>query len=301
MTLLGNGVYTVTPTPFKPDGSVDLHSVGVMTESLVGFGVEGLLILGVMGEASMLLDGERQAVLERFVEAAGGAAKIIVGTNHAGSIPARELTRIAEDSGADAVMLSPPPLAKPSRQAVLDFFGTVASGSSIDIVLQDHPASSGVQMDVELIGQLTADIDQLSALKLEDPPTPPKITAVLNDVGPSLKVFGGLGGLKLVEELDRGSSGTMTGFAYPEVLLRIFQLHQSGQVEEAREVFNAFLPLILFESQPLISLKVRKRLYMNRGLIAADYARGPAPTLDAESVLELERLAARADRQLASA
>lgn len=298
--MLGNGVYTVTPTPFEPDGSVDLHSVGVMTESLVEFGVGGLLILGVMGEASKLLDDERQAVLERFVEAAGGAAKIIVGTNHAGSIPARELTRIAEDSGADAVMLSPPPLAKPNSQAVLEFFDTVARGSSIDIVLQDHPASSGVYMDVNLIGQLATDIDQMSALKLEDPPTPPKITAVLKQVGPSLSVFGGLGGLKLVEELDRGSSGTMTGFAYPEVLVRIFQLHQSGQIEEAREVFNAFLTLILFESQPLISLKVRKRLYMIRGLIAADYARGPAPTLDAESVLELERLAARADRQLAS-
>lgn len=297
--MLGNGVYTVTPTPFMPDGSVDLHSVGVMTESLVGFGVDGLLVLGVMGEAGKLLDDERQAVLERFVEAAGGAAKIIVGTNHAGSIPAREQTRTAEDSGADAVMLSPPPLAKPNSQAVLEFFGTVASGSSIDIVLQDHPASSGVHMDVDLISQLATDIDQVSALKLEDPPTPPKITAVLKQVGPSLRVFGGLGGLKMVEELDRGSSGTMTGFAYPEVLVRVFQLHQSGQIEEAREVFNAFLPLILFESQPLISLKVRKRLYTMRGLIAADYARGPAPTLDAESVLELERLAALADRQLA--
>ncbi|MDH3189427.1 MAG: dihydrodipicolinate synthase family protein [Acidimicrobiia bacterium] len=301
MTLLENGVYAVTPTPFKPDGTVDLHSVGVMTESLVGFGIDGLLILGVMGEATKLLDGERQAVLERFVEAADGAAKIIVGTNHAGSIPARELTRVAEDSGADAVMLSPPPLAKPNPQAVLDFFGTVASGSSIEIVLQDHPAASGVHMSPDLIGQLANDIDQMSALKLEDPPTPPKITAVLKEVGSSLRVFGGLGGLKLVEELDRGSSGTMTGFAYPEVLVQIFQLHQAGCVDEAREVFNAFLPLILFESQPLISLTVRKRLYMRRGLIATDYARGPAPTLDNETVLELERLAALADLQLVSA
>ncbi len=299
--MLANGVYTVAPTPFKPDGAVDLHSVGVMTESLVEFGIDGLLILGVMGEASKLLDDERQAVLERFVEAAGGAAKIIVGTNHAGSIPARELTRVAEESGADAVMLSPPPLAKPNPQAVLEFFGTVASGSSIDIVLQDHPTSSGVHMNVDLICQLAADIEQMSALKLEDPPTPPKITAVLEHVGTSLQVFGGLGGLKLVEELDRGSSGTMTGFAYPEVLVRIFQLHQSGHVNEAREVFNAFLPLILFESQPLISLKVRKRLYKMRGLIAADYARGPAPTLDNEAILELERLAAQADLQLVSA
>ncbi len=287
--MLAPGAYTVAPTPFREDGSVDLDSVTSMTQQLIELGVDGLLILGVMGEANKLLDEERQAVLARFVNAAEGKASIIVGTNHAGSIPARELAKRAEQAGAQAVMISPPPLAKPSEEAIAGFFGTIAAGSEIEIVLQDHPAASGVQMTPETIHRLFAEVNQLTSLKLEDPPTPPKVSLVV-DLIPAIQVFGGLGGLKLVEELDRGSVGTMTGFAYPEVLKRIVRLHQAGDVTGARSLFEQFLPLILFESQPIISLAIRKRLYVKRGFITHHYVRGPAPAVDRGTATELDRL-----------
>ena len=292
--MLAPGAYTVAPTPFGEDGSIDLDSVASMTQQLIELGVDGLLILGVMGEANKLLDHERELVLTRFVDAAEGRASIVVGTNHAGAIPARELTKKAEQAGAQAVMISPPPLAKPREEAIVQFFGTIAAGSSIEIVLQDHPAASGVLMTTDTIARLFDEVDQLTSLKLEDPPTPPKVSAVL-DLIPSIQVFGGLGGLKLVEELDRGSVGTMTGFAYPEILKQIIDLHRSGDVTAARSLFEQFLPLILFESQPVISLAVRKRLYARRGLIANPYVRGPAPEVDSRTVAELERLAAEID------
>ncbi len=297
--MLEEGVYTVAPTPFHSDGSVDLRSVETMTESLLALGVDGLLVLGVMGEANKLLDEERQQVLTRFVSAAAGVGKVIVGTNHPGAIPCRELTRVAEESGADAVMISPPTLAKPNPQAILDYFETVARGSEIEIVLQDHPTSSGVVMSVELIDELHQNVDQMTSLKLEDPPTAQKMSSVLA-TSESLKVFGGLGGLSFIDELDRGASGTMTGFAYPEILKRIHDLHSVGEVGDARQLFDSFLPLILFESQPLISLTVRKHLYQARGFIANASVRAPAPTLDAGTLSELERLMGAVDLTPAS-
>ena len=72
-------------------------------------------------------------------------------------------------------------------------------------------------------------------MKLEEPPTPPKITAVRAAAGDSLGIFGGLGGVYLLEELTRGACGTMTGYAYPEVLVEIYRNVVEGDEERARE------------------------------------------------------------------
>lgn len=288
--MLKNGIYTVAPTPFDSDGSVDLTSVGRMASSLVELGVEGLLVLGVMGEADKLLDDERDAVLRRFVEAVDGAAEIVVGTNHPGSVGATVLSQRAEELGANAVMISPPRMAKPNPEAVYEFFDSVASGVSIDIVLQDHPTSSGVFMSVDLITRIADEVERVTALKLEDPPTPPKMAAVVASGADALSVFGGLGGVKLIEELDSGAAGTMTGFAFPEILREIWQLHSSGDRDAARKLFFRYMPLIVFEGQPLLSLPVRKRLYQKRGFIDADVVRAPAGVLDPGTERELNDL-----------
>lgn len=295
--MLPGGIYTVAPTPFDADGGIDLESVANMANSLVELGVEGLLVLGVMGEADKLLDDEREAVLEQFVKAVDGRAAVIAGTSHQSALGAAELTRRAQQAGADAVMVSPPRLAKPNPEVVYAFFETVASNSSIGIVLQDHPASSGVFMSAELISRIVTEIDQVNGLKLEDPPTPLKMAAVSETLSGSASMFGGLGGVKLIEELDSGSDGAMTGFAYPEVLHEIWVMHSSGDRAAARAMFFRHLPLILFEAQPLISLAVRKRLYQLRGFMATDYVRAPAATPDAGTIQELEELLEELDLQ----
>ena len=288
--MLPEGIYPVAPTPFDSDGAIDLESVGRIASSLVDIGVQGILVLGVMGEADRLLDEERHAVLKRFVEAASGRVAIVAGTSHPSAYGARELTRIAEQIGADAVMVSPPRLAKPNLESVRSFYETVASGSSIEIVVQDHPASSGVYMPPDFIARLAADIPTVSAVKLEDPPTPPKISAVRSLTDNGLQVFGGLGGVAFLEELDRGAVGTMTGFAFPEVLIQIWQNHQAGNTEAARRVFSDHLPLIQFEAQAFISLAIRKLVYQMRGIIKTDHLRAPAPQLDARTIHELQTL-----------
>ncbi|MBA2725624.1 MAG: dihydrodipicolinate synthase family protein [Actinobacteria bacterium] len=257
---------------------------------MIEAGVQGILVLGVMGEADRLLDEERQAVLQRFVQAADGAVAIVAGTSHASAYTTLELTRRAEQVGANAVMVSPPRLAKPNLEAVRAFYETIASGSAIEIVVQDHPGSSGVYMPPNFMAELAADLDNVKAVKLEDPPTPTKMTALRSLAGAGLRIFGGLGGVALVEELDRGAVGTMTGFAFPEVLVQIWQSHRSGDTESARKLFHHHLPLIQFEAQPFISLAIRKRIYQMRGIITSDHLRAPAPQLDAGTIRELETL-----------
>jgi 4-hydroxy-tetrahydrodipicolinate synthase len=129
------------------------------------------------------------------------------------------------------------------------------------------------------------------AVKLEDPPTPPKVSALLNATAGSVRVFGGLGGVSLIQELNRGASGTMTGFAFPEVLCDVWRMHASGEIDQARNLFYRHLPLILFEAQPLLSLPIRKLLYQRRGMISTPHVRAPASRVDEETTNELDRLA----------
>lgn len=289
MSGLPDGVYTVVPTPFDARGGLDLPSL----ERLVGFlferGVAGLLVLGVLGEAPKLLPDERRAVVETAVGAAAGRP-VIVGVTHASLAGTTALAQGAERAGATAVLVAPPRLERSAGQQVLiDYFAEVGAATSLELVLQDHPASSGVELPPDLIVRLADEVPQLTAVKLEDPPSPLKLGR-LRARCPDLKLYGGLGGVFLLEELGRGANGTMTGFAFPELLVEIVASHAAGDVERAEQAFFAALPLIRFEFQEGIGLAIRKRIYRLRGAIESDHVRAPTTALDATSTEELERL-----------
>jgi 4-hydroxy-tetrahydrodipicolinate synthase len=103
-------------------------------------------------------------------------------------------------------------------------------------------------------------------------------------------VFGGLGGVFLFEELERGASGVMTGFAFPEVLRDVYAAFAAGNVELARRIFYWFLPLIRYEAQVGVGLAVRKEIYRLRGLISSGRLRAPRGKLDEQVHEELQRM-----------
>jgi 4-hydroxy-tetrahydrodipicolinate synthase len=254
--------------------------------------IEGLLILGVMGEAPKLLPDERRAVIETSISAAAGKP-VVVGATHASVAGTGALARSAEDAGAAAVMIAPPPLTGPTADDVLvSFFTDSAEGLGIEILLHDHPASSRVVLASEVVARIAAAAPQVRSIKLEDLPTPPKVSRIRADI-PTMKVFGGSGGLFLLEELARGANGTMTGFAFAEVLHEIWRAHRAGDADAAAATFFRFLPLIRFEFQEGIGLAIRKELYVRRGLIDDAHVRAPAAPLDAETSRELDRLLER--------
>lgn len=107
-----------------------------------------------------------------------------------------------------------------------------------------------------------------------------KVSAILERTD-KLAIFGGLGGMFLLEELRRGTAGTMTGFAFTEILVAIFNAFTAGQMAEAERIFDHYLPLIRFENQPKINLTIRKELLYRRGAIAHATPRDPFAPIDA--------------------
>jgi 4-hydroxy-tetrahydrodipicolinate synthase len=287
MPRFGNGVYTVVPTPFTADWSVDLASLERLTEFLLGLEIDGLLILGVLGEAPKLAGAERTQVIKAVMTRVGSALPVIVGTSHASAYGAREFSRAAADLGAAGVMIAPPRLARPDQDVTARYFDEAVEGLAVDVVLQDHPVSSGVVLASDEIADLIRRVPAIQHVKLEDSPSPRKVSELRRVLGDPVKIYGGLGGVFLLEELRAGADGTMTGFAFPEILVEVVRAHQAGDTRKAAEVFYRYLPLIRFEFQDEIGLAVRKRIYRLRGVIGHDAIRPPGVELDDCSAQQL--------------
>ena len=286
------GVWNIVPTPFLPDGALDRASIPTLVDFVRATGVDGLTILGVLGEAARLGDDERTAVLEAAIGAAGASLPVCVGVSHASTDRAIAYAREAEEAGAHSVMLAPPPLARPTDAALRRHYLAVALAISIPVVVQDHPASSGVQMSSEFLLALAAEAPSCRVIKLEEEPTPPKAGRLV-DGSPDVIVLGGLGGEMLVEELRRGSHGTMTGFGFPEILVAVVRRWFAGDREGATAVFDRYATLIRFENQAILNLPIRKLVYQRRGAIAHATVRAPGLPPDPGTVADLDDLLRR--------
>jgi len=282
------GVWNIVPTPFLDDGSLDEASLPGLTRFVAGCGVTGMTILGVLGEAAKLSDDERSRVIAGVLAAADGLP-VCVGVTHAATDRAIAYAREAQAAGAHSVMLAPPALARPNDAAVLSHYLDVADAMDLPIVVQDHPASSGVYMSVDLLVTIAERAPACRVVKLEEEPSPPKVGRLLA-ARPDLRVLGGLGAIMLLEELRRGAVGTMTGFGFPEMLVEIVARFRAGDEAGARQVFHRILPLVRFENQPGLNLAIRKHLYQRRGAIATARVRAPGPVLDAGTIADLDIL-----------
>lgn len=281
------GTWYVVPTTFDDQRALDLESQRSVVEAAISWGVDGLTAMGVMSEVHALTEEERGHALAAIFAAAGGRVPVAVGCS-AGSaeVAAARIARAAA-LGAAAAMVSAPPLAR-DLDRLPAFFGRVAE-PGLPIVVQDEPNATGVTIPVSaLLRCLEAAGSRV--VKLEDPPTAPKIARLL-DADPELEVFGGLGGVAALSELRRGAVGTMTGFAYPEVLAAVRRAADGGDAAAAAEIFDRYLPLIVFEGQPIVGLAIRKEVLRRRGAIGAAATRGPV--LDPETAEELDEVLAR--------
>ncbi|MGE5190293.1 MAG: dihydrodipicolinate synthase family protein [Gemmatimonadota bacterium] len=283
------GVYPILPTPFDEREDVDLESFARIVSFMAAIGADGVTMLGVLGESGRMVDAEREALIRTAVAAAGGRLPVIVGTSHRGSRAARELSRAAESLGADAVMVAPASEPVPGDEPVVDLFREVADGISVPLVVQDHPASTGVHMSVPLLLRLVSEIPRVACIKEEAPPTPVRIAALRRGMtARRVPVLTGLGALYGLFELEAGCGGFMTGFAFPEVLIAMVREARENRMEAARAIYARFLPLIVFEQQPGVA--VRKEIYRMRGLLACGRVRRPGAGLAPSAAGQLRDL-----------
>jgi 4-hydroxy-tetrahydrodipicolinate synthase len=291
------GVYSVLPTPFTAGDEVDHSSLRRVIDLYLGAGVNGLTALGVTSEAARLSGKERDAVLDTILTHVAGRAPVVAGATAEGTTLCLERARSARAAGASAVMVSPPRMPKINSEGVARHFAALAAAVELPIVVQDYPPVSGYAMEPDLLVRIAREVPSARTIKLEDAPTPYKTARILERAaGLELKIFGGLGGMYLLEELLAGATGAMTGFAYPEILVEIVRLFHAGRREEAADAFYRSVALMRFEFQEGIGMAIRKEMLRRRGAIAHAGVRQPAPPLDGPTREALDRLLAWVER-----
>jgi 4-hydroxy-tetrahydrodipicolinate synthase len=282
-------VVPILATPFHPDESLDLESLDRLVRFMARLGVDGMTVLGVLGEANRLSDRERESVVRTAV-AAAGSVPVVVGTSHPGTAATRALIAMARDCGARAAMVAPSAEPVPSDERVFEYFSRVGRDSPLPIVAQDHPASTQVHMPVALLLRIVAEVPAVAGIKEEAVPTPPRLRALKAGLPRPVPVLTGLGALYGLFDLEAGSDGFNTGFAFPEVLVTMLRAARAGDWDRVRAVYARFLPLIVFEQQPGVA--VRKEILRRRALLAAGAVRHPGAGLPAGAAEQLDRLLA---------
>ena len=272
------GVFVISATPFADDGALDLESLDRATDFYFDAGADGVTILGMMGEAPKLtLDESRKVAARAIVRA--GKKPVIVGCSAPGLAAIGELGKSSMDMGAAGIMVAPPGTLKTDSQ-IVEYYHDVARtlGSGVPIVVQDFPLATNVQIAPEVIGRIADEIPDVVMLKHEDWPGLSKITAIRKAEARGqrrLSILCGNGGVFLPEEMARGADGAMTGFGYPEMMVAVTTLVAQGDLDQAQDIFDAYLPLIRYEQQPGVGLAVRKHVLAKRGVIASPLIRRP--------------------------
>lgn len=286
------GIIPILATPFRDDESLDLESWQRLLEFMIALGVDGVTILGVLGESNRLSDHEREALIKSAVKVVNKRVPVVVGTSHSGTQAANYLSRMAQDLGADAVMVTPGKEPVPNDDRIVETYQRIAAGLGIPIVLQDHPASSEVHLSVALILRLVREVPAIRCIKEEAVPTAAKIRQLRDGMGSSrLPILTGLGALYAPFDLQAGSDGFNTGFAFPEVLTAMADAARAADWQRVHELYARFAALIVFEQQPGVA--IRKEILRRRGLLACSRARHPGASITPPVARQLDELLAR--------
>jgi 4-hydroxy-tetrahydrodipicolinate synthase len=290
------GVYVIAPTPFHPDGRIDEGSIDRMTDFFVGAGVNGMTVLGQLGEAPKMEHGESVGIVKRVIGRT--TVPIIVGISAPGFAAMRALTQDVMAAGAAGVMIAPPNTLR-TDDSIVQYYrqASEAIGADVPFVIQDYPLTFSVQMAPGVIRRIVMENPACKVLKHEDWPGLEKISQLRawekDGSMRHISILTGNNALFLDFEMERGADGANTGYCFPDMLVDVVRMSAAGERDAAHDLFDAHLPLIRYEQQPGPGLAVRKYVMMRRGIIASDTLRKPGAALTPAARAEVDYLLSR--------
>jgi 2-keto-3-deoxy-L-arabinonate dehydratase len=276
------GVYPILAMPFDAAGRIEVEVLQREIEYLIAARVHGVGI-ALASEVPMLSEAERDLALQVVVGQVRRRVNVVMNTSAVGTDVAVSYSRRAEELGADALMVLPPPPA--SAAETIDYYARIAQATTLPIFIQDIPTAP---VPPALAVQIAATTAHEWYLKAETPPTPPRVSEVLAIAGDRVTVFGGAGGAFLIEELRRGSVGTMPGSTIPEAFVQVWELAQTGRLDEAETIFAPYASLLRLLAQGNgIGFHLTKEVLRLRGVFTSTTVRRPAVEPDALAYQEI--------------
>lgn len=296
------GIYVIAATPFDDQGRIDHASIDSLVDFYLACGVQGITILGVMGEFQKLSESETLEVAARYLKRVAGRVPVVVGVSNPGTLQLVKVARAVMEGGAAGVMVMPTPGLRTDGAVegyMRDFLS--ALGPEIPVCIQDYPQLTGVYFSTAAFLRMVDAHPQIVMFKHEEHPGLRKLAAVRKACDGStrrrISILCGNGGIHLPQEYRRGADGAMTGFAFPDMMTAMHRLFSEERADDAEDLYDLYLPILRHELQPGIGLALRKEILKRRGAIRSNAVRAPGPRLDPADRAELEQLIGRLERK----
>ncbi|MBX6364101.1 MAG: dihydrodipicolinate synthase family protein [Gemmatimonadetes bacterium] len=286
------GVFPAITTPFRADGSVDEAFLAEHVDWLVRSGCRGIVALGSLGEGATLREAEKVRILEVCRGAIRGRVPLVAAISGLATQACVELARAAEAIGCDGLMVLPAYVYRGDWRETEAHFSAIIEATSLSCMLYNNPIAYGTDLSVRDIEELAARHENVHAVK-DSSGDVRRLTALRERLGARLALFAGLDDM-VTEATLMGGDGWIAGLAnaFPEESVRLFELAHSGNAEEARRLYEWFLPLLRFDTLPKFVQLIK--------LVQAEVGRGNeavrAPRLPLSQTERAEALAVIRER-----
>ena len=276
------GIVAIPVTPFDEQLNVDELSLRHQVEFVIKSGVNGVLANVNVSEWYTLSDEERARTAEIIVGEVAAQLPVFIGVTAQSTNSTIGLARHAEKIGASGVNAMPPPHLQLNEEGCAAFYAQLCRAIDIPVVLQNYYPPLGTQMSTRAIASCAVGLDNLLYIKEETPPEPVKISALLSALEGTRAVdgvFGGQGGVYLLDELQRGATGNMPACHIADALVGVWNVWDRGDRAEAARLHARLLPMLVFE-RCYGGVPVYKAVLVHRGVIRYAGTRAGANDLD---------------------
>ncbi|MGL6159271.1 dihydrodipicolinate synthase family protein [Microbulbifer sp.] len=244
-----SGVFPAATTQFNADESLNIPATMEHLEVMLNAGINGLVMLGTVGENCSLSVEEKLEVLSATVKQVAGRVPVLTGVAEYTTTGACAFARSAREAGVDGLMVLPPMSYKADSAEVTAHIRAVAEATDLPVMIYNNPACYGVDISAETVAEL-AGVPNIVAVK-ESSDDPRRLTDIANLVDDDFILFCGVDDLAL-ESVALGAHGWISGLvnAFPGENRLLWDLATNGNYEEARKVYRWYTPLLHLDTKP---------------------------------------------------
>ncbi|QXV65110.1 dihydrodipicolinate synthase family protein [Mucilaginibacter sp. 21P] len=237
------GVFPAVTTKFTDNDELDFNAFDINLDAQLEAGAEGFILGGSLGEASVLSDDEKFALLRHTVEYVQGKVPVLLNIAEQTTKAAVAYAQKAYDNGADGLMVLPPMRYNSDPRETVAYLAAIAKSTKLPIMIYNNPVDYKIEVTLDMFEELAA-YDNIQAVK-ESTRDVSNVTRMINRFGDRFKIFTGVDPLAM-ESLVMGADGWVAGLvdAFPKETVAIYRLVKANRIAEALEIYRWFLPVL---------------------------------------------------------
>lgn len=249
MAINWKGVFPAVTTKFNEKDELDFELFDKNLQFQLEAGVHGIILGGTLGESSVLSLEEKGALVKFTVEKVAGKVPVILNIAEGATKDAIELARLAEEWGAEGLMMLPPMRYKTDHRETVEYFKAVANSTKLPIMIYNNPVDYKIEVTLAMFSELVV-CENIQAVK-ESTRDLTNVTRMRNLFGDRYSILCGVDTIAM-EQLVMGADGWVAGLvcAFPEETVAIYTLVKAGRLAEARSIYRWFIPLLELDIHP---------------------------------------------------